>query len=375
VRRTAAGVLLGLLLAAGCGKSPVASADFARAYAEATCAQSARCNLLDAALVAACEQSVGAVLADDVERGIGAGRIRYDGDLARACVDGLRGAPCLRDGLPDTVQADCLAAVAGKVAPGGECSGLFECAGGLCLPDAAGACPASCPAVLGKGASCQLHQGPECDVRQSLGCIRGQCRPPGRDGDGCDTDLDCDSEQVCVSGGCAPLLDEGQPCEGDAACEVGLACVGARCVRRADEGAQCATTLDEVDAAFRLAGCAGGLVCRGAGLTAAGAPVSGVCRRPSDAGGSCDDEPAGLQEFLDGCLTGLLCTGGRCATPPGAGPCALHDVCDTTVAYCDAGQCVPLEDDGVACLRPEQCRSGGCTAGRCGPAVEVCHWP
>ena len=369
------GIAVALTLLTGCGKSPVASSDFAREYAEASCAQSGRCNLLDGAVIAACEASVGAVLGDDVQRGIAAGRIRYDGDLARSCIDGIRGAPCLRDGLPDAVQADCLAAVSGTVATGGACMGLFECAGGLCVPETASACPAACPTVLGRGASCALHQGPECDLRQSLACIQGQCRPPGRDGDACDTDLDCDSEHVCSGGRCAPLLGEGVDCEGDAACQPGLACIGGRCVRRAGEGTPCATTVDEVDAAFRLAQCAEGLVCRGAGLTIAGDVVAGTCRRPSDVGGSCEDEPAGLQEWLDGCLTGLLCTSGRCATPPASGPCAPHDVCDATVAYCDAGQCLPLKSDGAMCLRSAECRSGGCTAGVCGPAVEVCHWP
>ncbi len=373
--RRSALVVLGLGLVAGCGSSPVASADFAHAYAQASCAQSARCNLLASALVTDCEERVRGVLGDDVQRGIGVGRIRYDGDLARACIDGLREAPCLRDGVPDTVQADCLAAVAGTVAPGAGCTGLFECARGICVPESAGACPTVCPAVLGPGAACQLHQGPECDVRQSLACIQGQCRPPGRDGDGCDTDLDCDSEHVCISGRCAALLEEGRSCEGDSACQVGLACIGERCVRRADEGAPCAATVDEVDAAFRLAQCAEGLLCRGAGLTQAGAPVAGNCQRPSDTGGGCADEPAGLQEFLDGCRTGLVCASGRCQPPPSSGPCAPHEVCDSTVAYCDAGQCLPLREDGAACLRPAECRSGGCTAGQCGPAVEVCHWP
>lgn len=369
------GAAVALALLAACGSPPVASKDFAHEYAQASCAQSARCNLLDAALTAACEASVGAVLGDDVQRGIAAGRLRYDGDLARSCIDGIRGAPCLRDGLPDSVQADCLAATGGTVAAGATCTGLFECAAGLCVPESAGACPSACPAVLGRGAACALHQGPECDVRQSLSCIQGQCRPFGRDADSCDTDLDCDSEHVCASGRCAPLLPEGGECEGDAACQVGLACIAERCVRRSGEGASCATTVDEVDAAFRFAQCAEGLLCRGAGLTLAGDPVSGTCRRPSDLGGSCVDEPAGFQQFLDGCLTGLLCAGGKCGAPPVSGPCAPHDVCDTTVAFCDAGQCVPLEEDGAACVRPEQCRNGGCAAGLCGPAVDVCHWP
>jgi len=373
--RGSALTVLALGVVAGCGNSPVASSDFARAYAQASCAQSARCNLLTSALVTACEQSVGAVLGDDVQRGIAAGRIRYDGDLARSCVDGLRAAPCLRDGVPEVVQTDCLGAVAGTVAPGNTCTGLFECAGGLCVPDTDSACPSSCPAVLGRGATCQLHQGPECDVRQSLACIRGQCRSPGQDGDGCDTDLDCDSEHVCVSGRCAALRGEGEGCEGDAACQPGLACIAERCVKRAAEGERCAATIEEVDAAFRLAQCAEGLLCRGAGLTATGAPLPGLCRRPSDTGGSCEDEPPGLQEFLDGCRTGLLCTSGRCAPPPSSGPCALHDVCDDTRAYCEAGQCLPLQEDGTACLRGAECRSGGCTAGQCGPAVAVCHWP
>lgn len=369
----AVGLALGLL--AGCGRSPVASSDFARAYVEASCAQSARCNLLDGSLIGACEANVGAVLGDDVERGITAGRIHYDGDVARSCVDGIREAPCLRDGLPDAVQAECLAAVSGTVPSGSTCTGLFECAGGLCVPDTAGACPSVCPTVLGRGASCALHQGPECDVRQSLFCIQGQCRPPGRDGDGCDTDLDCDSEHVCSAGRCAPLLGAAADCEGDSACQVGLACIEEKCVPRAGEGAPCATTVDEVDAAFRFAQCAEGLVCRGGGLTATGEAVGGTCHRPSDLGGSCDDEPEGLQEWLDGCLTGLLCRSGRCGTPPSSGPCAAHDVCDATAAYCETGQCVPLKADGAPCLRPAECRSGGCTAGACGPAVEVCHWP
>jgi hypothetical protein len=371
--RVGAVVALGLL--AGCGKSPVASQDFARDYAQASCAQSARCNLLDAALIAACEGSVGAVLGDDVQKGIAAGRIHYDEDLARSCIDGIRGAPCLRDGLPDSVQADCLAAVSGTVAPGASCTGLFECAGGLCVPSTAGACPSACPTVLGPAASCSLHQGPECDVRQSLTCIQGQCRTPGKDGAACDTDLDCDTEHVCSAGTCAPLLGQDAECDGDAACQAGLACIEERCVQRAGEGAPCARTPDEADAAFRFAQCSEGLVCRGSGLTTTGDAVPGTCQRPSDLGGSCTDEPAGLQEWLDGCLTGLLCASGRCGTPPATGACAPHDACDSTVAYCDAGQCLPLKDDGAACLAPSECRSGGCTAGECAPAVEVCHWP
>jgi hypothetical protein len=94
----------------------------------------------------------------DAAQAVAAGRATYVASRAGACLSFLGAASC--DVLEEFVdgryrQADCAAAIAGKLADGAKCFSHESCASGVCLgsPDA---CPSTCGTLTSSGSPCEL---------------------------------------------------------------------------------------------------------------------------------------------------------------------------------------------------------------------------
>ena len=278
-------------------------------------------------------------------------------------------------GPGDATVLACLAALQGTLPPGAECSFVYECAAGLCLPGLS--CPASCPSVLGEGAACSVG-GPACDVRLGLLCRGGRCERPSQLGESCDLGIDCASELICGSSHvCGRLRRAGEACAADENCQQGLYCfgdeLGATCVLQHSVGMPCSEDVDHADAALRGAECQDGLVCAGAGLTLRGSALAGHCARPVAEGAACLIDPGGTQVFEEGCALGLYCPARACVPLPVSGPCTPHDACDATSFCSGDGTCQTVRADGSRCAAAIECESGTCAAGACARAELLCH--
>lgn len=394
-------VVASLVLLAACGKgkdtddgttqppppTPVATEKFAEEYANALCAREQRCGSLAPYLVDQCKaDTYERIGATDVQKAVAAGRLTYDADKARACVDGIQNTPCLSASISDEVQATCYAALQGTVQKGAECSFLFECAVGSCQLSDEGTCPGVCPTeeqVSGLGQPCSNFRYPKCDERAGLRCSGGTCVQPAGQGADCIDNNGCTSGFVCIykdgaeMGTCTPLAKEGSGCSEDASCAAGLFCTGDNiCSPRLAEGKPCGLAPDDIDAALRGSECQEGLTCKGSALDTEGNPIAGTCTKVSAEGGACQAAPENTQIFLTGCQDGLDCNGGTCALPPVSGPCPQSG-CRYGVAYCDdeTNTCQLLRQLGETCTIPPQCASRNCGPDGTCIAAEVlyCH--
>jgi hypothetical protein len=113
---------------------------------------------------------------------ITAGTIRYDGNKAQACLDAVSKLSC--DGLLTRDQPECLAALDGLVAQGGDCDLNEECAGSAICRSSTGTCPGKCVALLSAGQACSADgdcaSGLQCSSETSL------CVKPAVVGDACE---------------------------------------------------------------------------------------------------------------------------------------------------------------------------------------------
>jgi len=383
-------VLLAFTLAA-CNRQPrpLPATDFAKAYAEAVCQQAARCQLQASHLEKLCqEEKLKLISAEDITRGVAAQRLVYDEKAARACLDGILATDCFAQNFDDDTLASCFAAAKGTVPPGGACQGYLECAAGFCGGEYGLTCPATCPEVLSEGADCAPRFGPLCDTRLGLRCSGFKCVKPGSMGQACLDNDGCHSGLICVptgaedgSGTCALQRKKGEPCSSDAACQPGLYCQPVsrregKCEPRVPENGLCGQTPETVDAALRLAECQEGLVCRGTGYTSEGAPLPGLCVKPSGLLESCVSDQPGFSYQLNGCKGGLLCPSGVCSLPPSKGLCSSGGECLQGVSFCsDEGQCQPLKAQGEACRLSFECLSHFCGDDKCTDEVTLCHEP
>ena len=360
---------------------PVAAEAFMGAYANALCDRAARCLSVASYLDPACEDGVRQSFGDEVTKAIAAGRIAYDAAAAGECLAGLAATDCLASQLTDATLTSCLSALTGKVAQGQPCLGTFECAAGTCPSVSGDTCPTVCPAVAKAGEACSYLSGPDCDVRAGLRCSSGTCVLPTTDGGSCVDNYGCKSGLVCVENKCGPLRGEGDGCGADSSCAQGFFCVsggdeGGVCEARVALGGQCGQEIEDTAASSRHVQCVEGLVCKGAGLTDAGAVVAGACVKPTDLDGACTVEPAGMQLFWGGCLDGLICNAGKCAKPPATGePCGPHSACRAHEAYCDpkTTACTALKANGATCLIDPECLGGYCgSKGTCTDEATFC---
>ncbi|MGZ3457001.1 MAG: hypothetical protein ACXU86_00690 [Archangium sp.] len=389
-------VAVSLALLSACGNSkpppptPITAETFPAEYAQALCTREQQCLQLAPYLIDQCKANAATLIGTtDVKKAVDAGRLVYDQDKARQCIDGIAATRCaqvLQDFimLNDDVQASCYAALQGTVQKSGTCSFSFECASGSCGLSDQGTCPGTCPAeVLGEGETCsRIRPGsPQCDDRAGLRCSGGTCvKPAGQDAS-CLDNAGCKSGFICVESKCVPLAKEGSGCSEDASCAEGLFCTGDNvCAPRVAEGKPCAYAPDNVDAALRGAACLDGLTCKGGGLDNQGNPIPGTCTKVAAEGGACQAPPADAQLTLSGCQAGLACVNGTCTAPPVSGPCpdaTNLSGCRPGVAFCDSSTttCQLLRNVGAPCDNYLQCASNNCGPDNtcAAPNVSYCH--
>ena len=272
---------------------------------------------------------------------IAAGTVAYDGSKVQACLDVVSNLSC--DGLLKRDQPECLAALDGLVAQGGDCDLNEECKGSAICRSMYGTCPGSCIALMSAGQACVAD---------------GDC------GDG----LQCSSEtKLCVK----PAAVGGNCEYGSPPCGPGLLCLGKDDTNQTPgvcRSAIGAFSAVEGAACDPVAGilCSPGVSCVADHLDIVAGKVIWSCVRIGTytAGAAC--KPG----FPEACVTGTYCLIGSKLTPLNGTCTAIPDAkqaCGTGFgaqckpgAVCVAGFCQNYAADGVSCTGDDMCYSGYC---------------
>lgn len=371
---------------------PKTPAEFAALAVPLRCDWAVRCAAIGASQRERClREAPRAAVLLGVERGLRAGRYRFDGEAASDCLRLLADAPCHVDYA--TLPSGCLsgavpAGLEPAVAPGGACERSEECVDGHCTGTL------GCPGV------CVAHQsevGQPCSndilCSEHLFCDRDVCRPRGERGascgghwQACRPGLVCQGWQSPIHappvhrperlGVCEAPRGLGQPCRTvglDDDCAAELFCdFGApdipTCRARQSAGAAC-TWLDA---------CADGLRCddfmlgdnaalNGSGMRSLARP--GVCRPVADQGATCDFVcestrcPLSMYCVEDGVCAPRGDTGAACRQRNDCGP---YHVCDP-----HSRTCQPELDLGEPCT-PAPGLGDPCAFGLCDPKTRRC---
>jgi hypothetical protein len=263
------------------------------------------CADLRAAWVARCKRDGRAACQRDADLGQGdetcsaaqraatAGRVLYDGERARECLNG---------GYFDAVRAWQVGWIPPLV-----CDGMFvgvATLGEACYPeetfqriceegycDRDHACPGTCqpfattgercsPARCSPGEYCDGENRcrPELDVGASCpdggcalpaGCVGGVCRLSADLGETCAADTPCAYPYYCASGRCVTQVSRGEACDIEERCPAQLACAF---VPLGGTTRQCALLPGADEPCDRRSGCASGFVC-----ASDGSPFLGTC--------------------------------------------------------------------------------------------------
>ncbi len=291
---------------------------------------------------------------DQLQTAIDAKTLKYDGALARQCVNALSSGSCenLDNNLPDACQKT----FAGTVATGGDCNLDEECSGLSRCDISGGACPGVCAARSSAGVACSK-------------------------------DSDCALGLTCSTATqhCAKPAAAGEACKGDAAeCAAGLLCIG-----NDDATNKSGTCMTEAETLTGKKGdscdlskgpwCVAGLSCVVDSLAATGAVAT--CHEAAVAGGECGLGLPGQCPTGQACpiaLTDLAAgtTSAKCAALPGEGEacasalglarCAANLVCDDTTAPLKP-VCITQHDLGDSCSSDAICHSAHCVGKTCVP--------
>ncbi|NMO19740.1 hypothetical protein HPC49_18810 [Pyxidicoccus fallax] len=347
-------------------RGPVKRADFNAKVTEALCERFERCGLVEDRERCQEEQAREGMasrlsMGTRYDDALAEGRVRYDAEAARDCVDSLREGSCeasptslsmLSRGIEYDPQCRILL---GQVEDGAACQSTVECregawcdalpwaCGGVCrrepLPEAVIAndgCPwgtvligGKCLTPGGVGTRCGAENNVALGVcDQTTWCgptnqTHGTCQPRATEGQAC-SDIEgpfCVWSQYCgASGTCQKARGEGESCTapglsrfGYQECQLELFCDGdenqpGTCRRRLGEGASCRETFE----------CESDLGCASAQPNEG---VKGTCQRAPTKGESCPD---GF------CAPGMLCSYDTktCVTLSRLGePCEVDDNC------------------------------------------------
>jgi hypothetical protein len=302
-----ASLLIGFLFVAACdpsSPSPVTLDTFSAELKSAMCQLGTTCG--EFASAAACEEAtcfdvVPASVQDELE----AGTVKFDGEIAAACLERLRGLAC-QTGEDFRFDFDnpCDAFV-GTVADGEPCPCIDNKAGDYptCLTCASGRCS------------------------DGEGICAFSTRQPGEP---CRSDDCADGEYCAADGECKARLAEGATCQPGEIdpCAIGTLCYpdgeGAACKRPPATGEACTPSqafggddcLDGPKGAFcdpeeLVCKAPGqpGEACTGEGSSAcagfAYCDAGGMCQKRGELDDACDDSD-------DTCLQGLFCAEGKC---------------------------------------------------------------
>lgn len=200
------------------------------------------------------------VCIDDINERIAAGKIRYDGAQAQACLDGqasyIAPPPSSCVGLAyaanghaeryhqvSTQIAACRATFVGLTPQGEECTGASQCVAGTSCMDSGGMYV--CLPLQPEYGSCTGHH--QCEA--GLMCLGDSCTMPGEQYASCESDYECASGLVCRGGtSCGYPLTAGAYCDPASPldCEPGYLCSysSSTCVTAAPNGMSCTSFVE-----------------------------------------------------------------------------------------------------------------------------------
>ena len=351
-----------------------ASCDHALTYdqyleetAKARCSVGVRCGNIGPSQLQACirgdvARSAEVAKAYGTRDGLAAGRLIFDPEEARRCLDDLPKQHCF-GGTPPCQ------ALRGTVETGRLCRTDLECVTGNCT--AGNGCAGVCQPFIETGYSCFDQDVGAAQCAPTDYCAPDwRCRPrpdvgaecPGR---GCKRGLDCLRPTFSDDRGtCAPPRQDGEPCGPGSLsfCDVGLYCDSwldpmmtgkpGTCRKKAAAGAACAWTTCQDGLA-----CADGVCMAFAdiGLPCVGAPKQGNC---AGAAGMCDET-----EHI--CKLQGPALGESCAELPMECRWEIGES-----AYCDGTICRRRLGLGESCT--PGLLSNPCEVGWCDPATRTC---
>ena len=280
-----------------------------------------------------------------LEEAVDAKRVTYDGTKMQACLDDIAARNCA--GLLERESAECMAAIDGTVANGGDCSLDAECAGEAYC-NSQDSCPGVCARLESAGGRCRSDS--EC--ASGLVCFgqTNRCVAPAGSGELCKQgEPDCAPGYVCLGedgpakspGNCVALDDAfsvklGQSCDLDTElCEIGSSCevqtvlpqVTTECAAKVGSGAACKVAIPDE--------CPDDEYCL-------------IPLLPPTLDGTCEPKPE----------AGQPCGGA------GYDPARTPSIC-APYARCDDGVCRDLAHLGESCNVDATCYSGRCTGGAC----------
>jgi hypothetical protein len=232
-------------LLVACGGS-IDLADYPGSAVDARCQYLARCGLFPD--VASCQAYYAHVVLQNpsVQAAVDGGKLGYDGEAAKDCLDALSSASC--DRTFSNVSDACDQIFTGKVPDSGACAFDTECvSGNFNVSDCTMACcPGTCvPArpIPGIGQACTF----EC-VDGAYCAPDNTCHAVVPEGASCDNQLACDQGLYCAgvtsttSGTCTKLPATGQPCT-ERCANIGDRCAGT-CIPVGLPGDSCTTASD-----------------------------------------------------------------------------------------------------------------------------------
>jgi hypothetical protein len=356
------------LLLAACGG--ISQEDYPEKYREALCHRKARCGQIrdeDACVresreFARAMNEAGMSPYQMYEGSFRSGRLRFDEDLAEACVERIRDSSCdqslgearagdvchilvgqQKDGEPCLLYDEC--------GPASYCERMNEavCAEGTCKPGlglgqtltngmqqcAPGLIPVEgiCQAFLGEGDTCAGSD--RCALGLFCNIDTRTCQRFATEGGTCGTGGGiCLSHLRCIDGSCRRLADVGEACAGgckeDLFCDRTTDSEPGSCRERRGLGEPCNDVYGYVT-------CRANLVC---GNTSGG--MERTCQPPAEVGASCANMSCGLGAWCDwktetckpqgkmggacdsyqmgSCMQGLSCVENTCR-PGFPGPC------------------------------------------------------
>lgn len=356
-------VSLLMLSLTGCGEpATISMSEYVSSLPAAVCSQAIRCGSIGASERASCERRLAAAIdapggAYSRSAAVAAGRLRFDGESAAACLRHIERGRCGLDGGNRNEFVACQR-VFRPLVENGACQSGGECRSLVC--EGSGQGRSGCPGVCAASTRCNyLTCGNEefCDPQTQ------QCMPRRGSGGRCDTPAAhdfCQPGLVCIDNTCRPPNPAGAACLGQEQCAAGLFCDPAtlQCRERLADGGACATQ------AF----CRDGLVCIATSTT----PDSGVCKTVLDFPSACDPAlstgACPIHAYCD--PTSRTCvertqTGGSCASEP----CSGFLYCDEATQTCQARLAV-----GAACTPPTSSdpTRNPCEGGRCDATTRRC---
>lgn len=267
----------------------------------------------------------------DALAAVEAGKATYDAARAGACLTFVAGASC--DVLEAFAQgayaqADCDAAIAGKLAGGQQCYSPESCASGICgsWPNA---CPSSCVTPAPSGSPCpgatRCVAGTVCNILLET----ETCVPLFQVGGRCMNDAWCAPGLYCDTAAAFPWVCQARKtsgsCVADAECAIGYYCGGSStCVAWLGAGAACTQGQNA---------CGPGLWCGDGGTCIDGPKTGEACGNVNG-----EDRPC-IGGWCDATI-GVKCAAWQA---PGA-TCVVHDQCAPTDVcdMADTGLCTTL---------------------------------